>query len=64
MRSQSQYNAALQPTNNNNNDNNSSIIDRWLGILIVNYCDIPFDIIIIISTAVVLCDIQLKKKKT
>jgi len=54
MRSQSQYNAALQPTNNNNNNNNnnnsgssssSSIIDRWLGILIVNYCDIPFDII-------------------
>lgn len=51
MRSQSQYNAAIQPTNNNNNS--SSIIDRWLGILIVN-CDIPFDIIIIIiiSTAV------------
>jgi len=48
MRSQSQYNAAIQPTNNNNS---SSIIDRWLGILIVN-CDIPFDIIIIISTAV------------
>jgi len=45
MRSQSQYTAALQPTNNNNS---SSIIDRWLGILIVNYCDIPFDIIIII----------------
>lgn len=60
MRSQTQYNAALQPTNNNNSKNNSSgsgsgsstIIDRWLGILIVNYCDIPFDIIIIISTAV------------